>query len=139
MCLTETQLHFITLGNIVKLHFVAFSQILRVVFNPLSANPTKWSNTLKQFVGKLINNCSKNEYIIDAFLKISKFSKQLFRLSLKSWLCYIWGTWNILYYLNFSYCRLSLCQEYRKKIDEIVHFSVKSFKNQLGAKKCNFI
>ena len=21
-------------------------------FNPLSANPTKWSNTLKQFVGK---------------------------------------------------------------------------------------
>ena len=24
-------------------------------FNPLSANPTKWSNTLKQFVG-----CSRN-------------------------------------------------------------------------------
>ena len=22
-----------------------------MVFNPLSANPTKWSNTLKQFVG----------------------------------------------------------------------------------------
>ena len=26
------------------------------VFNPLSANPTKWSNTLKQFVGKLPTN-----------------------------------------------------------------------------------
>ena len=26
-------------------------------FNPLSANPTKWSNTLKQFVGKLPSNC----------------------------------------------------------------------------------
>ena len=26
-------------------------------FNPLSANPTKWSNTLKQFVGKLPPNC----------------------------------------------------------------------------------
>ena len=26
-------------------------------FNPLSANPTKWSNTLKQFVGKLPTNC----------------------------------------------------------------------------------
>ena len=27
------------------------------VLNPLSANPTKWSNTLKQFVGKLPTNC----------------------------------------------------------------------------------
>ena len=26
-------------------------------FNPLSANFTKWSNTLKQFVGKLPTNC----------------------------------------------------------------------------------
>ena len=25
--------------------------------NPLNANPTKWSNTLKQFVGKLPTNC----------------------------------------------------------------------------------
>ena len=25
--------------------------------NPLSANPTKWSNTLKHFVGKLQTNC----------------------------------------------------------------------------------
>ena len=24
--------------------------------NPLNANPTKWSNTLKQFVGKLLTN-----------------------------------------------------------------------------------
>ena len=27
---------------------------ISMVFNPLSANPTKWSNTLKQFVGKCI-------------------------------------------------------------------------------------
>ena len=26
-------------------------------FNPLSANPTIWSNALKQFVGKLLTNC----------------------------------------------------------------------------------
>ena len=26
-------------------------------FNPLSGNPTKWSNTLKQFVGSLPKNC----------------------------------------------------------------------------------
>ena len=25
--------------------------------NPLSANPTKWSNRLKQFVGNLLTNC----------------------------------------------------------------------------------
>ena len=25
--------------------------------NPLSTNPTKWSNTPKQFVGKLPKNC----------------------------------------------------------------------------------
>ena len=25
--------------------------------NPSSANPTKWSNTLKQFVGNLPTNC----------------------------------------------------------------------------------
>ena len=27
------------------------------IVNPLSANPTKWSNTLKQFVGNLPANC----------------------------------------------------------------------------------
>ena len=26
-------------------------------FNPLSANPIKWSNTLKKFVGNLPTNC----------------------------------------------------------------------------------
>ena len=25
--------------------------------NPLSSNPTKWSNKLKQFVGNLLTNC----------------------------------------------------------------------------------
>ena len=29
----------------------------KAVINPLSASPTKWSNTLKQFVGKLPPNC----------------------------------------------------------------------------------
>ena len=27
------------------------------LLNTSSANPTKWSNTLKQFVGKLVTNC----------------------------------------------------------------------------------
>ena len=28
-----------------------------LLINPLSGNPTKWSNTLKQFVGNLLANC----------------------------------------------------------------------------------
>ena len=35
--------------------------------NPLSANPTKWSNTLKQFVAKLLTNCLS---VFDHFVKL---------------------------------------------------------------------
>ena len=35
--------------------FVKFD--IQIDFNPLSANITKWSNTLKQVVGKLLTNC----------------------------------------------------------------------------------
>ena len=38
-----------------------------MVFNPLSANPTKWSNTLKQFVGKLPTNCLS---VFDHFVRL---------------------------------------------------------------------
>ena len=39
-------------------------------FNPLSANPTKWSNTLKQLVGKLPTNClSVLDYFVGMALK----------------------------------------------------------------------
>ena len=38
--------------------------------NPLSANPTKWSNTLKQFAGKLPTNClSVFDHFVDLALK----------------------------------------------------------------------
>ena len=36
--------------------------------NPLSVNPTKWPNTLKQFVGKLPKNCSGK---FDHFVKLA--------------------------------------------------------------------
>ena len=36
--------------------------------NPLSANPTKWSNTLKQFVGNLPTNCLS---VFDHFVKMA--------------------------------------------------------------------
>ena len=36
--------------------------------NPLSANPTKWPNTLKQFVGKLPTNRLS---VFDHFVKLA--------------------------------------------------------------------
>ena len=36
--------------------------------NPLNANPTKWSNTLKQFVGNLPTNCLS---VFDHFVKLA--------------------------------------------------------------------
>ena len=36
--------------------------------NPLSANPTKWSNTLKQFVGNFLKNCLS---VFDHFVGLS--------------------------------------------------------------------
>ena len=38
------------------------------LFNPLSANPTKWSNTLKQLVGKLRSNYLS---VFDHFVKLA--------------------------------------------------------------------
>ena len=43
--------------------------------NPLSANPTKWSNTLKQFVGKLRTNCLS---VFDHFVKLALKEIRLF-------------------------------------------------------------
>ena len=37
-------------------------------FNPLSANPTKWSNTLKQFLGSLPTNCFS---VFDLFVELA--------------------------------------------------------------------
>ena len=36
--------------------------------NPLSANSTKWSNTLKQFVGRLPTNCLS---VFDHFVELA--------------------------------------------------------------------
>ena len=40
-------------------------------FKPLSLNPTKWSNTLKQFVGKFPTNClSVFDHFVGLALKV---------------------------------------------------------------------
>ena len=44
---------------------------LELVVSPLSANPAKWSNSLKQFVGKLPTNClSVFDPFVDLLLKV---------------------------------------------------------------------
>ena len=45
-----------------------FIKIIRRVINPLSANATKWSNTLKQFVGNLPTTCLS---LFDHFVKLT--------------------------------------------------------------------
>ena len=39
-----------------------------ITLNPLSANPTKWSNTLKQLLGKLPTDCLS---VSDHFVKLA--------------------------------------------------------------------
>ena len=47
--------------------YVSVSRTLHLTFvNPLSANPTKWSNTLKHFAGNLTMNCLS---VFDHFVK----------------------------------------------------------------------
>ena len=36
--------------------------------NPLSANPTNWSNTLKQFVSNFLTNCLS---VLDHFVRLA--------------------------------------------------------------------
>ena len=54
------------------------ASLLQSVFNPLSANPAKWSNTLKQFVGKLLTTCLS---VFDHFVKLALKD---FRISVQS-------------------------------------------------------
>ena len=45
-------------------------------FNPSSANPTKWSNTVKQFVGDLPTNClSVFDHVVGLALKGLTYSE----------------------------------------------------------------
>ena len=56
--------------------------------NPLSANPTKWSNTLKQFVGKFPTNCVS---VFDHFVKLAlKGLKKLHPRCLTGFKMHLW-------------------------------------------------
>ena len=59
----------------------------RIFLCPLSANPTKWSNTLKQFVGNLLTNCLS---VFDHFVGLAlQGLKQILKvLTFCFWKCY---------------------------------------------------
>ena len=42
-----------------------------ICFNPLNANPKKWSNTLKQFVDNLPNNPVKSLSVFGHFVRLA--------------------------------------------------------------------
>ena len=51
------------------------------LINPLIANPTKWSNTLKQFFGKLPTSClNVFDHFVGLALKGLKFISRIIRL-----------------------------------------------------------
>ena len=52
--------------------------------NSLSANPTKWSNTLKQFLGKLPTNCLS---VFDHFVKLALKGLNWY-VNFYIWLCF---------------------------------------------------
>ena len=62
------------LSKRIKLHYLSRSVQPTSIPNSLRANPTKWSNTLKQFVGKMPTNClSLSEHFVGLELKELKF------------------------------------------------------------------
>ena len=55
-------------GDIDRQIPVVWNGLIPANLNPLSDNPTKWSNTLKQFVGNLPTNCLS---VFDNFMKLA--------------------------------------------------------------------
>ena len=85
-----------------------------MVINPLSTNFTKWSNTLKQFVGKLPTNClSVFDHFVGLALKGLKITK----------VCYM-ITWSICNMHN-AYCKtyIKLLLDYSMQPSSLQSFS----------------
>ena len=77
-----------------QIHYLKYCQYLS--FNPLSANPTKWSNTLKQFVG----NCQWIVWVNLTILWGKRLKGSEISRRLKLWIFQIFKLllWN--YYLK---------------------------------------
>ena len=68
MYLVLTSVRFVTMRKVPLLFILKQITEVKLIFNPLSANPTKWPNTLKQFVAKLSMNCLS---VFDHFLGLA--------------------------------------------------------------------
>ena len=73
-------------------------------FNPLSANPTKWSNTLKQFVSNLPMNCLT---VFDHFVKLALKGLSIDELPLKGTTVFLKA--DLFKRLSLSMPRISYC------------------------------
>ena len=79
---------------------------LKMMLNPLSSNPTKWWNTLKQFAGKLPTNCLNVWPFYGIALKgLTSFVSQPFyesssQLSSSSTRCFYFWLWICIYLLS---------------------------------------
>ena len=76
---------------------IAMNDLLNFL-NPLSANITKWSNTLKQFFGKLPANCLS---VFDHFVILAFKGLKVFRFC-----CHSYGN---------SKIQPTLCNKFKKK------------------------
>ena len=76
---TEHYYNFRYLTNMLKIRSRGFDRGQYWNVNPVSANPTKWSNTLKQFFGNLRTNFLSvfDHFVILALKGLIKFSKQI--------------------------------------------------------------
>ena len=59
---------FISFFISITINFSIISVITVIIISPLSANPIKWSNTLKQFIGNLPTNFLS---VFDHFVKLA--------------------------------------------------------------------
>ena len=78
--------------NFYKHYEILYHHVFRKDLNPLSGNPTKWSNTLKQFVGNLLTNFLS---VFDHFVRLALKGLSLFQYheTLMYWLYfYRWQT-----------------------------------------------
>ena len=64
----NTQTKYAPICLQIKDSIVTDSKVIANEFIPLSANPTKWSNKLKQFVGNLPTNCLS---VFDHFMNLA--------------------------------------------------------------------
>ena len=61
--------------------------VFRHLLNPFNFNPTKWSNTLKQFVGKMPTNCLS---VFDHFVRPTFNGLSTTRRAARRWLSISW-------------------------------------------------